>query len=62
MINPEEAGRQARRDGLLRDAPFQDRALNRRWITGYDEIQHAIEARARWEREHAATQDEWGYL
>lgn len=60
--NPEEAGRQARRDGLLRMPPFQDRALNRRWVTGYDEVQAQIEARAQWARKHAATVDEWGFV
>jgi hypothetical protein len=60
--NPEESGRQARREGMLRFAPFQDPALNRRWITGYDEVQAMIEARAQWMREHAATVDEWGFV
>jgi hypothetical protein len=60
--DPEESGRQARRDGFLRVAPFNNRALNRRWIAGYDEVQASIEARAQWMREHAATVDEWGFV
>jgi hypothetical protein len=58
----EEAGRQARLGGLVREPPYRARALNRRWIAGYDEVQARIEAQAQWCREHAATVDEWGFI